>query len=208
MEKPNNPDVPRGVIVLLAVLWVLSVFWLNYGNYRGAIGEGVQGFELFGMLLVNSLLLAVPTGLLFFAIGLLIAAYRQKRFEGRLSPRLSKFIYRTPRIAGIIIIAFLTLFSFDVFEEGGDIWDMLIAFVMHSLPSIFLAIVLALAWRREWIGALLFAAAAVFFLAVFASDPLDGFGLILIFCGPFTVIAILFWLNWMWKSDLRSQPTA
>jgi hypothetical protein len=208
MDTPRISIVPRGMVVILVVLWALSVFGLNYGNYAGATAEGVSGVELWGMLLVNTLLLAVPTGLLYFSIALLIAAYRQKRENGMLEPRLLRFIYRTPRIAAIVIIAFITLFSFDVFESGGNVWQMLGAFVMHSIPSIGLAIVLALAWRREWIGAVLFAAAAVLFLAAFANDPVDGIGLILLFSGPFAVIAILFWLNWKWKNDIRPRSVA
>lgn len=203
MDAPKTPAVPRGVVILLVVLFVVSVAWLNYGNYRGATEEGVRGAELYGMLLVNTLLLAIPTGLLYFSIGVLVAAYRQKRGQGSLSPRLAKFIYFTPRIAGVVIIAFLTLFSFDVFEEGGNIWQMLGGFVMHSLPSIVLTIVLVLAWRREWIGALVFAAAALFFLRFLIPNPLEQFGIILLFSAPLAVIALLFWMNWKWRAELH-----
>lgn len=200
----NQPSgVPSWVVVSLAVLFLLSVAGLSYGEIRAEIEAGNSGSAIFWNMLVNSTLLAVPNFLLYFSIGVIIAAYRQKRSPAGLSPRLAKFIYRTPRIAGIVICVFVAMFALDVFDGGGSALAMIGGFIIHALPAIVLAAVLTLAWRREWIGFAIFLAAAIYFLRFLFPDPLGQFGVVLLFSAPMAVIAILFWLNWKWRSDLR-----
>lgn len=67
-----------------------------------------------------------------------------------------KILFWLPRILSILYICFLALFSFDVLEMEGDWLGKMIGFLIHNIPSIFLAIVLLLAWRCEWVGAIIF----------------------------------------------------
>lgn len=60
--------------------------------------------------------------------------------------------YRAPRILAILFIVFLTLFSFDVFESGGTTGEIALAFLMHNIPSITVAVLLAIAWRHDLWG--------------------------------------------------------
>jgi hypothetical protein len=60
----------------------------------------------------------------------------------------------------ILFILFLTMFSFDVFEMEGTLLAKLGGFVMHSIPSIVLAVVLAISWKKPLLGGILTLGAA------------------------------------------------
>jgi len=196
MSADTFTRLPRWVAFVLAGLCVLSVGYLNYGNY--ANGEPLWA------LVVNTLLLAIPTGLLFFSIWVLLLAWQQHRCQGCLGGRVAKLIYWTPRLAGVVITLFLTLFSLDVFGTGEPIWRQLLGFVIHSVPSLALASLIVLAWRRDQLGFWMFALAAGFFLALalpnLARQPLMEMGVVLLFAAPMAVIAAMYWVNWKWRA--------
>lgn len=191
--------------------WILSItlvllFILSWGSflYVNHLGGDSAAWQM----IVNGILLSIPLVLLYFSSGVLIIAIRQKREEGQITLRLAKLLYWSPRIAGIVIIFFVSLFALDVFAEGYSISEMLVGFFIHMLPSFALMIVLALAWRREWIGFVAFTGAAVFFLLlVLQNDPLEGLGTTLLFSAPLFVIALLFGVNWRWSEDIRPTGT-
>lgn len=180
----------------LALLFVLSLGWFLNQNAR----VGMGGWNL----IFSGLLLAVPLALLFGAIGVLVQAFRQHRAQGRVSGRLAKWIYWTPRIAGILITLFVALFALDVFGMGGTVWQQIGAFLMHALPSIIMGVILIIAWRWEWVGAAAFLLAALFFLRTLLGAPEGALGMLLLFSGPMLMVAIAFWLNWRWRGELHS----
>jgi len=63
-----------------------------------------------------------------------------------------------PRIITIILILFITLFSLDVFGNGLSLFQVILAFIIHSLPSIILALILIIFWKKSrvlgwmWVG--------------------------------------------------------
>ena len=59
---------------------------------------------------------------------------------------------------------FLSLFALDVFSEGYGFWETILALLIHLIPVYIVVIVLVIAWRREWVGAVLFNALALFYL--------------------------------------------
>ena len=80
--------------------------------------------------------------------------------------QLSKrVLFWTPRALSIVFIAFLSLFALDVFDEHLGLWRTLLALTMHLIPSFVLIAALVLAWRWEWIGAALYAAAGLLYVA-------------------------------------------
>ncbi len=96
-------------------------------------------------------------------------------------------------------IAFLSMFALDVFGEGFGFWRTLVALAIHLSPSFVLLGFLALAWRRDWLGALLFAAAGMSFVfLVLSRHILTATKLIwmLTIPGPVWVVAVLFLANW------------
>ena len=198
MEENRSSTFNRILIGVLAILYVLSLAMLLYGNIKAGDSAAWQ-------LIVSGFLLSIPLILLYFSIYVLVVAARQKRSLGQIDRRLVRLIFWTPRIAGILIILFISLFALDVFEAGYSLGEMLLAFLMHLLPSIVLAIILILAWRWEWIGFLAFLVAGLFFMRTFLFNPLQGVGNLLLFAGPLFMIALLFGANWRWKAEIRNQ---
>ncbi|MFA5871560.1 MAG: hypothetical protein WC858_02450 [Parcubacteria group bacterium] len=86
--------------------------------------------------------------------------------------KISKFVFWTPRILSIIFIAFLALFSLDVFGTGAGFWETLAGFLIHNIPVFVLIAVLAVAWKRELVGAVVFILAGLLyiFLAIRGAD--------------------------------------
>jgi hypothetical protein len=185
--------------VILGVLFVLSLASFLYGTYLAGDSAGWQ-------MIINAMILSIPLALLYFSIGVLVVAARQKYAEGQIQPRLARLIYWSPRGAGILIIFFVSLFALDVFGEGYTIGKMLLGFLMHMLPSIALAIVLALAWRWEWVGLVTFLGAAAFFLVISMGDSMYTIGNLFLFVAPMLVIALLFGANWRWHKELHPTP--
>jgi urea transporter len=69
--------------------------------------------------------------------------------------KVSKLFW-IPRVLVIIFILFLSLFSLDVFGTEASFIEEIVGFLIHSIPSIALAIVLAATWRRPMAGGVLF----------------------------------------------------
>ncbi len=59
---------------------------------------------------------------------------------------LKQTLFWAPRIAGIPFILFLSLFALDIFGQGYSFWETIVGLFMHLIPSIILAIAVALAW--------------------------------------------------------------
>ncbi len=123
--------------------------------------------------------------------------------------KLSKrMLFWTPRILSIVFIAFLSLFALDVFGEQSGFWQTALAFVMHEIPVLLLIVALVLAWRWEWIGAALYAAAGLLYVSmgVTMSRPPSvamRLGWMAMFAGPAFVIAGLFLAGWLKRAELR-----
>jgi len=200
MNTKNASAFVRVLAIILFVLYALSLSGFLYGNYQDGISE-------VSFMIINGIILSIPLILLYGSIGVLAVAAYQKYRIGQITPKLAKLIYWSPRIAGIAIIFFVSLFALDVFEEGYTIGEMLIGFLMHMLPSFALIIGLVLAWRWEWIGFLGFIVIACFFMIlILSNDPLGNLRTVLLFSAPMFVIALLFGVNWQWRKDLRQLP--
>ncbi len=69
-----------------------------------------------------------------------------------------QLVFWCPRVLTILFALFLSLFALDVFGEGYSFWQTLIGLVMHLIPTLIILVVLAVSWRWEWVGTVLFAA--------------------------------------------------
>jgi phosphoglycerol transferase MdoB-like AlkP superfamily enzyme len=80
---------------------------------------------------------------------------------------------------------------------------------MHLIPSAFVVATLVVAWRREWIGTILFAAAGLAYVGWTMQhpnlSPAIKLNWILIVAGPVFVIAALFLMNWMKRAQLHAS---
>ncbi len=198
--ETKSPFVPILVVVLVG-LFALSLAWFVYSEYQAeqALGNtSLSAWHWIG----NALLLALPIGLLYFAAGVLLLGYRQHT-AGRIRPGMARLLYWTPRIAGILITLFVGMFAFDEFSAGNSLWQTLGFFLMHLVPALIMAGVLAAAWRQEMVGFWAFLLLALYFARLIFSGNFIDFGSLLVFSGPMLLIALLFGANWRWRADLH-----
>jgi hypothetical protein len=80
--------------------------------------------------------------------------------------KVSKFIYWTPRVLSIIFIAFLALFSLDVFEGNYGFWGTVLGLFIHNIPAMILLIILIISWKREIVGGIGFVLAGILYIAM------------------------------------------
>ena len=106
-----------------------------------------------------------------------------------------------PRILGILVCAFLSVFALDAFGGGKTFVQALPDFAMHVAPMIVLLGVVALSWQWEWIGAIVFTALAAVY-AYWAREHLTWIALV---GGPLLVVGILFFWSWAHR---RATPAA
>ena len=115
----------------------------------------------------------------------------------------------SPRVLSIAFIAFLSLFAMDVLEEHLGFWPTVEALAIHLIPCFILVAVLILAWRREWIGALLYGAAGALYAIWTLSGPRavpisTRLVWIVVIAGPAFLVAALFLLSWRRHEQLHS----
>lgn len=109
---------------------------------------------------------------------------------------MKTFLFWTPRVLAILAAVFVGLFALDVFAESYTFWEALLAFTIHLLPTWLILIALAIAWRWERFGGVLFLALGAFFLAKFGVN----WATVLILLAPLSVIGILFLVDWRYRT--------
>jgi uncharacterized membrane protein SirB2 len=80
---------------------------------------------------------------------------------GHLSPRVKRALWWSPRLLGLLLSVFLGVFALDAFSEGTGALEAMRAFAIHLLPAGIVLGLVALAWRAERVGGVLFFALAV-----------------------------------------------
>ena len=115
---------------------------------------------------------------------------------------VKRWMFWTPRILGILFAIFISLFALDVFSEGYGFWETIWALLMHLVPTAMVLVVLAISWRWEWVGGILFMALGLFYI-VMAWGRFPWLTYLLI-SGPLFLVGILFLLNWRHKAELRA----
>jgi hypothetical protein len=188
----QNARFPRILLAILVVLFVLTIAALNYAEW--AAGPEVMQWW---MLLLNILILSIPLVLLYGSIYVLVMGRRERFALGRVSPRLAKIIHWAPRIAALLIIFFVGLFSLDVFGTGAAPLEVLGAFLIHNIPSIAMLILLVFAWKRPVVGFVAFLIVAALFILFFVRS-IYALPNLLLFVFPILLIAALFYADWQW----------
>jgi hypothetical protein len=105
---------------------------------------------------------------------------------------MRRALFWAPRALCILFIGFVSLFALDVFQEGRSFWPTVAALAIHLIPSFVMIAALAVAWRWEWVGTLLFGVCGVFF-SIIVRAPWWGKAM---FAAPCLLTAWLFYLNW------------
>ncbi len=181
-------------------------------------GTTRRRFLPFGFLGAGLILLAIsslvgisdnPPGIVAMLLGicaLILGGFMLVRPRNTRTRTLGQeLLYWAPRATCITCAVFISMFALDVFGEGRDLWGTITALFMHLVPTFIILLILAASWRREWIGGILFIAAAIWYLwsiwdtrFFWSAGPLIS--------GPLLVTGILFLLNWMHRGELRGTP--
>ena len=117
---------------------------------------------------------------------------------------INKMLYWSPRILGILVAIFVSLFALDVFGEGYNFWETIVALAMHLIPTAVILIILAIAWRWERIGGFLFIVLGVLYIALFW-DP-SRWPAYLMISGPLFLVGVLFFLSGCYREKSSSTP--
>lgn len=115
------------------------------------------------------------------------------------------WIYWTPRIISVLFLLFLAMFSLDVFGQGYTTPQLLLALFMHNIPVIVLAILLAIAWKYEIVGAIAFILGGLLYIATLVVQAIrNQFEWYMVswavqLAGIAFFIGILFFIGWKRK---------
>ncbi len=110
-----------------------------------------------------------------------------------MSEAARRMLLWSPRILGISVAVFLGTFALDAVYEG------VVAFVIHLVPALFLLIVVAVSWRWQWVGGVVFVGLAL----TYALTTLNRVDWILTISGPLLVVGLLFLWSWRHHRALR-----
>lgn len=113
-----------------------------------------------------------------------------------------KTIYWTPRILCLLFAGFISLFALDVFDGEHGFWQTALALLMHLVPTAVLLGLLAVCWRWEWVGAVVFPALGLLYLW---SGRVHWSAYVLI-SGPLFLLGILFFLSWRMRKSGPALP--
>ncbi|MEE4312413.1 MAG: hypothetical protein V2J62_11160 [candidate division KSB1 bacterium] len=120
-----------------------------------------------------------------------------------MKPITKRTLFWTPRILCILFALFLSLFALDVFGEGHGFWESILGFLIHLIPVYLVIIVLAIAWRWEWVGAVLFTALGLFYIV--STGLRQHWAAYLTISGGLFLLGILFLLNWIYRKQVRGK---
>jgi hypothetical protein len=112
-------------------------------------------------------------------------------------------LFWAPRILTLLFAVFISLFAFDVFDQGYSFWETVLALLIHLIPTGILLLALVLSWRWEWIGGILFIGLGVFYLVAAQGQHWLAY---LLISGPLFLIGALFLLNWRYRAELHPSP--
>jgi hypothetical protein len=120
-----------------------------------------------------------------------------------MSRTMKQFLFWTPRILCILFAAFISIFALDVFGQGYSFWQTVVALLMHLMPTWIILITLAVAWRWEWVGGILFAALGIFYIiSMWGRFPWSVY---LVIAVPAFLLATLFMVNWFYRGQIRTR---
>jgi hypothetical protein len=97
--------------------------------------------------------------------------------------------------------------SLDVFSSESGFQNIVIGLFMHNIPVFILSIVLAISWKYEIVGGIVFILAGILYIAIMVKNALtnsfEGYMISysLIVAGPAFLIGLLFITNWQQKKS-------
>lgn len=108
----------------------------------------------------------------------------------------SQVIRWAPRVAGLGLAIFLSLFATTALTEDRGLAGTIVAFAMGLLPALVVAAVVIIGWTHDGAAAILFSLLTIFYAVSTLERPLW----IAIVAGPLAVTGGLFFLSWMTRT--------
>jgi len=115
--------------------------------------------------------------------------------------RSGAFLLWCPRVLGILVCLFLSLFALDAFNGAKSVGQAVTDFLIHVAPMLALLGVVVLSWRWEWVGGGVFTALALTYAYV-ARQHLSWIPVV---SGPLLLVGVLF--LWSWTQHRRLHGT-
>ncbi|MDD5529482.1 MAG: hypothetical protein PHX21_05570 [bacterium] len=120
-----------------------------------------------------------------------------------------KLFHWLPRIICILAILFVSLFALDSFSPDLTIWQQLLAFFMHLIPTYVLIIFLIVAWKRELIGGIILTLIGIGFSPFLFNlnykrnhfSVFQSLGIVMTIALPFIIVGILFIVSYIMKKN-------
>lgn len=105
-----------------------------------------------------------------------------------------------PSILSLGFVAFLSLFSLDVFSQYSGL-NVVLPLLIHLIPSLLLIGITAIAWKLEWVGTLVYWGFAVWYISnVGFSRPVSWYlGIAL----PAFIVGTLYLMSWLLRRRVR-----
>lgn len=105
--------------------------------------------------------------------------------------KIKQILTWLPRILGILLILFISVFALDVFGEDYNLKETAIALIMHLIPSLILILVLFISWKKPLYGGTIYLILSCAYLGlVWKRTP--SIPVLFIISGPLLVLGILF----------------
>jgi lysylphosphatidylglycerol synthetase-like protein (DUF2156 family) len=117
------------------------------------------------------------------------------------SKPLERLWFWSPRVLCIAFALFVSLFALDVFNESFGLVNTIAALSVHLIPTAIIVVVLAVAWRWEWVGGVLFVAVGILYLIWARHHP----SWIIVISGPLFLVGALFLVNWSKRAEIRAK---
>ncbi len=108
-----------------------------------------------------------------------------------------KTIFWLPRILGILLCVFISLFALDAFDGNSPLGRQILGFLIHLIPTYLLVFALILAWKKQVIGGIIFILLGFAYL-LFAHN--QHWSAYLIIAGIPMLIGFLFVIEYFQKS--------
>jgi hypothetical protein len=100
----------------------------------------------------------------------------------------------------MLMALFLSLFALDAFGKEQSFRESLAAVAIHLVPAAVLLVIVALSWRREWIGGV----ASIGLAAIYAMMVRGRLDWVLVISAPLLVIGTAFLWSWARHSELHA----
>lgn len=105
-----------------------------------------------------------------------------------------------PRILCILAIAFVMMFSLDVFDPKYTLGEQIIGFLMHNIPAWILIVLLVIAWKWELVGGIIFILISIVMILLFTKFLTMNYYSMIV-SGPFMIVGALF----IWHSKIDKK---